>query len=202
MWLYTQNISKLSKNRAVIICSDSGSTTILNVNRAPGHELPGVNGAGSYIALIIGILIQVDPGRPLQFGKGYVSSTIDIPMNLPTNDSNNIQRVESAFLEPAKINMSEKWLQFTFASMLCEFLSWRTKSLISSMPKTRNRTWRNAAKFIPPLDLRLPSRRSSCTCVQRKKYGAITGPKRNIAKVCKMLSPPYLVMCACRYICK
>lgn len=45
------------------MASDSGSTTILNVSRAPSHELPGVNGAGSYIALIIGILTQVDPRR-------------------------------------------------------------------------------------------------------------------------------------------
>lgn len=88
------------------------------------------------------------------------------------------------------------FLYFYICIYVVWLLSWRTKSLISSMPKTRNMTWRNAAKSIPPLDLRLPSRRSSCTCVQWKN----TVRRRNIAQVCKLLSLPYLAMCGCRYV--
>lgn len=61
------------------MASDSGSTTTLNVNRAPSHELPGVNGAGSYIALIIGILTQVDPRRNI---GNCLECHIDPPGNL------------------------------------------------------------------------------------------------------------------------
>ena len=119
------------------MASDSGRTTTLNVTRAPSHELPCVNGAGSYIALIIGILTQVDPRRnignclechidpPLGyvksstqkcFGKGdriwhsspEEETSIDFPMMLPTNCHNTTQRVEWAFLEPANIQHVSK----------------------------------------------------------------------------------------------